>query len=111
MPPKGSSEITTSIGGRCKVRKDFSRPVLISRAAWPVLLLKSFGGLPASRISVVEFIGVATAEGSHLFPFRTEKLSPPAPMVLPGKPGGRVGRRPFFLRGPGTSSGPHVFGG
>src|SRR5213593_4108357 len=56
-------------------------------------------------------VGVALAEGIHLFPFRTEKLSPPAPMVLPGKPGGRVGRRPFFLRGPGTSSGPHVFGG
>ena len=25
---------------------------------------------------------VATAAGSHLFPFRTEQLSPPAPMVL-----------------------------
>src|SRR5258706_16444945 len=36
------------------------------------------------------------AEGQHLFPFRTEKLSPPAPMVLPGKPGGRVGRCPIF---------------
>ena len=45
-----------------------------------------------------EIIGVAMAEGSHLFPFRTEKLSPPAPMVLPGRPGGRVGRRPIFLR-------------
>src|SRR6267143_5539623 len=94
MPPKGSSEITTSIGGRCKVRKDFSRPVLISRAAWPVYLLSCFD---ASQrfISVVTGIGVALAEGSHLFPFRTEKLSPPAPMVLPGRLGGRVGRRPL----------------
>ena len=25
---------------------------------------------------------VVIASGSHLFPFRTEKLSPPAPMVL-----------------------------
>ena len=25
---------------------------------------------------------VVIATGSHLFPFRTEKLSPPAPMVL-----------------------------
>ena len=25
---------------------------------------------------------VVIAAGSHLFPFRTEKLSPPAPMVL-----------------------------
>ena len=29
------------------------------------------------------------SEGVHLFPFRTEKLSPSAPMVLPL--GGRVG--------------------
>ena len=43
-------------------------------------------------------IPVATAEGKHLFPFRTEKLSPPAPMVLPGRPGGRVGRCPFNLQ-------------
>ena len=35
----------------------------------------------------------AIAEGSHLFPFRTEKLSLPAPMVLQGQPCGRVGRR------------------
>lgn len=25
---------------------------------------------------------VIMAEGSHLYPFRTQKLSPPAPMVL-----------------------------
>src|SRR5258706_2994801 len=38
------------------------------------------------------------AEGSHPFPFRTRPLSPPAPMVLSGRPGGRVGRcRDFFL--------------
>ena len=34
---------------------------------------------------------MAIAAGSHLFPFRTEKLSPPAPMVL--QQCGRVGRR------------------
>ena len=33
------------------------------------------------------------AAGSHPFPFRTRKLSPPAPMVLGGRPPGRVGRR------------------
>ncbi len=33
----------------------------------------------------------------HLFPFRTEKLSPPAPMVLGAQAPGRVGRRPFFF--------------
>ena len=41
---------------------------------------------------------VTTAAGIHLFPFRTEKLSPPAPMVLRGRLRGRVGRRPFFCR-------------
>jgi hypothetical protein len=29
-------------------------------------------------------IRVTMAAGIHLFPFRTEKLSPPAPMVLRG---------------------------
>src|SRR5262245_61288912 len=33
------------------------------------------------------------AEGEHPVPFRTRKLSPPAPMVLPWQRGGRVGRR------------------
>src|SRR6185436_11926805 len=36
---------------------------------------------------------VAMAAGSHPFPSRTRKLSPPAPMVLGGRPPGRVGRR------------------
>ena len=38
-------------------------------------------------------ISAVIAAGIHLFPFRTEKLSPPAPMVLGGQPPGRVGRR------------------
>src|SRR2546422_5940247 len=38
-------------------------------------------------------ISAVIAAGVHLFPFRTEKLSPPAPMVLGGQPPGRVGRR------------------
>jgi hypothetical protein len=46
-------------------------------------------------------IKVAIAAGHHLFPFRTEKLSPPAPMVL--RKSGRVGRcriysKPVFNR-------------
>ena len=36
---------------------------------------------------------VAMAKGSHLFPFRTQKLSPSAPMVLGWTRPGRVGRR------------------
>ena len=43
---------------------------------------------------------VAIARGKHLFPFRTEQLSPSAPMVLGPQGPGRVGRRRFFLRRP-----------
>jgi hypothetical protein len=39
---------------------------------------------------------VAIARGKHLFPFRTEPLSPSAPMVLGPQGPGRVGRRRFF---------------
>lgn len=40
---------------------------------------------------------VAMAWGKHLFPFRTEQLSPTAPMVLGSQGPGRVGRRRFNL--------------
>src|SRR5215213_8723821 len=43
---------------------------------------------------------VAIAWGKHLFPFRTEQLSPTAPMVLGSQGPGRVGRRRFFDREP-----------
>ena len=41
--------------------------------------------LPAARLRAVRrhAFPVAIAAGLHLFPSRTEKLSPPAPMVLP----------------------------
>ncbi len=45
-------------------------------------------------------IPVVIAAGKHLFPFRTEKLSLPAPMVLGGQPPGRVGRRRLSFEGP-----------
>ena len=41
-------------------------------------------------------IQVTTAPGFHLFPFRTEKLSPVTPMVL--RNSGRVGSRRFLER-------------
>ena len=44
------------------------------------------------------FIQVVIVAGFHLFPFRTEKLSPPAPMVLHTR--GRVGSRRFFRKKP-----------
>ena len=40
------------------------------------------------------------ARGKHLFPFRTEQLSPSAPMVLGLHGPGRVGRRRFFHHEP-----------
>ena len=46
---------------------------------------------------------VAMSEGSHPFPSRTRKLSPPEPMVLRGKPRGRVGRCRIFFEGPESS--------
>ncbi len=48
--------------------------------------------------SVSRLFPVATARGKHLFPFRTEQLSPSAPMVLGSQGPGRVGRRRFFLQ-------------
>ena len=39
---------------------------------------------------------VVIVAGFHLFPFRTEKLSPPAPMVLHTR--GRVGSRRFLKK-------------
>ncbi len=44
-----------------------------------------------SRPSTAHRLKVTIATGSHLFPSRTEQLSPSAPMVLPFA-GGRVGR-------------------
>ena len=44
------------------------------------------------------------ARGKHLFPFRTEQLSPSAPMVLGPQGPGRVGRRRLFV-GTGRPSG------
>ena len=41
-------------------------------------------------------IQVVIVSGFHLFPFRTEKLSPSAPMVLHTR--GRVGSRRFFKK-------------
>ena len=41
---------------------------------------------------------VTLAKGKHLFPFRTQKLSPSAPMVLVPRGTGRVGHCQFMLK-------------
>ena len=60
----------------------------------PVVALCSFEG-PGEAVS--RLLPVALARGKHLFPFRTEQLSPSAPMVLGSQGPGRVGRRRFFI--------------
>ena len=47
---------------------------------------------------------VAIAWGKHLFPFRTEQLSPTAPMVLGSQGPGRVGRRRFDFGPPARAA-------
>src|SRR5437588_6195646 len=61
------------------------------------MLLWSFEGVREPRAFTISAVLPA---GKHLFPFRTEKLSLPGPMVLGGQPPGRVGRRQFLRREP-----------
>ena len=49
------------------------------------------GGAPVSRR--FNRVTAVTAKGKRPVPYRTRKLSPSAPMVLPWRRGGRVGRR------------------
>ena len=53
-------------------------------------------------------IKVVIARGIHLFPFRTEKLSPVTPMVL--RNSGRVGSRRFGERKPVQRNAGSAFG-
>ena len=85
-----------------------SRALLIARPLFclPRLggIYLQFRGLAPKPVPVCFFfpfffrhvilIQVAIAPGFHLFPFRTEKLSPVTPMVL--RNSGRVGSRRFF---------------
>jgi hypothetical protein len=81
----------------CKGSNVFSRPVLIGRGLDLNInpSLCRFEGVRAG-ISFFKF-PVTIARGKYLFPFRTEKSSLSTPMVLHGRPCGRVGsRRDFF---------------
>src|SRR3954451_22135295 len=71
-------------------------------------LLWSFEGVRASESAATRLtVWAVIAAGKHLFPFRTEKLSPLAPMVLGKQSPGRVGRRPFLRQAP--EGGPVAF--
>src|SRR5688572_30264074 len=82
----------------CKRSNALSRPVLMLRGLDGFLCavgqLCSFEGPAGCGRS--RNLSVAIARGPHLFPFRTEQLSPSAPMVLGPRGPGRVGRRRFF---------------
>ncbi len=78
------------IGRMCKVGDGLSRPVLIAR--------KTFSKRKITHIEVISIqnfleifsqviYAVVIAVRNHLFPFRTEKLSSPSPMVLPHQVG------------------------
>jgi hypothetical protein len=54
---------------------------------------------------------VAMARGKHLFPFRTEQLSPSAPMVLGSQEPGRVGRRRLYVENGPPWGGPFALRG
>src|SRR4051794_29196163 len=59
---------------------------------------RSLAGCAVLKARGPDKFPVAIAWGKHLFPFRTEQLSPTAPMVLGPQGPGRVGRRRFLLQ-------------
>src|SRR5690349_4739039 len=66
------------------------------------------------RDSVIDFVSVyrfpvVIETRSHPIPSRTRKLSLSSPMVLHGRPCGRVGRRRIFFRTPARKSGGSLF--
>lgn len=103
------------IGRRCKARERLSRAPLIGRALrdtfnvppLPTVLKNvpsSSAVRPPGRLASAYPPSssprrnaprgpAALAAGAHPDPYRTRKLSRPAPMVLQGRPCGRLGRR------------------
>ena len=69
--------------------------VFAERASLLVLFSGKITDVPVEflLLNMSALFEAAIAPGSHLFPFRTEQLSPVAPMVLHTR--GRVGRRHF----------------
>src|SRR5918999_918147 len=99
----------------CKRSNALSRPVLMVRGLDGLLISvgrsavrfsRSAEGGAARAAALSHQFSVVIARGRHLFPFRTEQLSPSAPMVLGSQGPGRVGRRRFELEGPSRPGGP-----
>src|SRR6266511_1779058 len=76
-------ESTTLIGGTCKRGNAFSGPVLIARGLDFEHRVWSYGVLRVRQARALT-ISAVIAAGKHLFPFRTEKLSLLAPLILEG---------------------------
>ncbi len=72
--------------------KNFDETFISEYLAAFYQVVREQGSLPSKDFPV------AMAWGSHPFPFRTRKLSPTAPMVLPPRRGGRVGRRRDYIK-------------
>src|SRR6476620_3301602 len=62
-------------------------------------------GRTRAHINRVFRFPAALPEGPHPIPSRTRKLSPPGPMVLHGRPCGRVGRRRSYSWAPSRKTG------
>ena len=73
-------------------------------AAGEAVLLRK---ITITAIQYVNLIQVTIAQGFHLFPFRTEKLSLVTPMVL--RNSGRVGSRRFIEEASGLEKVPEAF--
>ena len=82
-------------GTKCPFGLTFGR-LFLERSVYLHACARSL--LPASTSRPLW--SVATVQRTHPFPYRTRKLSSETPMVLPGKPGGRVGYRRPSLRHP-----------
>ncbi len=92
----GSKGFEAKVEARCPL----SQGGAPARKSHGTLLLFSAVSLFCLRVHSVTHFPVAISEGSHPFPSRTRKLSPPEPMVLRGKPRGRVGRCRIFFSPP-----------
>src|SRR5215208_4638026 len=89
----------------CKRSNVLSRPVLMLRGLDGYFDRGRFGAGQRAVFKLRRELGrsplsVVIARGPHLFPFRTEQLSPTAPMVLGPHGPGRVGRRRFLTYEP-----------
>src|SRR4030095_256845 len=94
---KAPSQNTGLIGQKCKPGNRFSRLVLIGRGLDHKHIRVHCATLkqrPSTTEEQFHRVTAAIAAGKRPDPFRTRKLSPPAPMVLHPTEGGRGGRRP-----------------